>query len=71
MNLTHAQRFDRISYGGNLYAPLSNGCPSMIHSIDRSVFKKTDEEKGKLITLKQGITKSRVHKFESIAKMDF
>lgn len=63
MELTFEQRFDITTNGKTYYAPLTNGCPAMKMAVDRSVFKKTDADKGLLATLKQGIPKSRTHKF--------
>lgn len=48
-------------------APTSSmPCPSRQMNIDRSVFKKTDEEVSLLLTMKKQTPKSRTHKFRTI-----
>lgn len=64
--ITLKQRFD-VSFGKNnvTYAPLSWGCPSMLIAVDRSVFKKTEQELGKLFTLKSKLPKTKKCKFKT------
>lgn len=64
MNLSFAQRFDKTTgNGGQVFASLSLGCPSMNIATDYSIFKKTDEETGKILTHKKNVPKSRGYKF--------
>jgi hypothetical protein len=71
MHLTSSQRFDTQFVAGKPYAPLSHGCPSMTMAVDYRTFKKSDEEKGLLATLKAKLVKPRNHKFVTFLHASF
>lgn len=61
--MTHVQRFDPQIVNGNVFAPLSHGCASMLFFIDRSVFKKSLQEKATIYGFKKKLGKTKNHKF--------
>lgn len=70
--MTHRQRFFPEVTNFTVYAPLTIGCPAMLHQVDRSVFKKTQEEKVKLFSLKKSLKgKTKHHKFSTYLKVSF
>lgn len=66
MEMSTINRFNVTSAPGKMYAPLSLPTPGFSFHIDYSVFKKTEVEKGKLLTLKVGVPKARGHKFKTL-----
>lgn len=65
-NLSLSGRFDPEYGGGRTWAPISHGSPAMKIAVDTSVFKKTDDEKGKLLTMKKKLPKTRNVKFKTM-----
>lgn len=66
MDLTIPKRFDLQKTGSAVYAPVSHGCPSMLFSVDRNVFRKTEEEKMKVYNFKRKLGKTKHHKFQTL-----
>lgn len=62
------ERFESIKN----FAPLSWGCPSFtLAAVDKNVFKKSDEEKSLLATLKSKLPKTRIYKFTTFLKQNY
>ena len=71
MELSLEKRFDIQKIAGIFYAPFSLGSPSELMATDRKEFEKTDDEKGKLFTMKRKVPKARGHKFITLFKGSF
>lgn len=69
--MTLSERFDSIFSNGRTFAPLSNASPKFQFAIDRACFEKSAVERGKVLTEKKNLPKTRGYKFVIFFKGQF
>lgn len=53
--------------GERYVAPTSSmPCPSRVHHVNRAEFEHTEQEKGRILTFKKHLGKSKNHKFQTL-----
>lgn len=70
-NLSISGRFDPERGGGRTWAPISYGSPNVLIAVDFKEFEKTEEEIGKLLTIKNKLPKTRNYKWKTIFRGSF